>query len=219
MKGTSACERFLLRKEPLEDLLVETMQGRIDLLLAGQGEVLLRQFIEEEIAAQGLNPRKEMDEIRVRLAEIDRKASTLLEGLSPDTQGFLAAKLRELGAEKRRIEARLDALQATPYKPIDPEAVLRDGLAALQDFPRLLAAGSLEERKELVHAFYNGVTVHPDENRLDLMVRPIPVLADHSPFSTVNDARGLVSLATAGSLQRLPSGESTTHSKYVSCYW
>ncbi len=37
-------------------------------------------------------------------------------------------------------------------------------------------SASLEERKQFVHAFIAGVVVQPDENRLDLRVRPLPVL-------------------------------------------
>jgi hypothetical protein len=48
MKGASACEKFLIRKEPLEDLLLETIQRRLQSLLAGEGETILRGYIEDE---------------------------------------------------------------------------------------------------------------------------------------------------------------------------
>ena len=83
MKGPTCCEKFLLRQAPLEEVLLDTIRGRLDALLTGQGEVLLRQLIDEEIATQGTDPRREMGQVQERLAEIERKANVLLEGLSP----------------------------------------------------------------------------------------------------------------------------------------
>ena len=186
MKGTTCCEKFLLRQEPLEGVLLEMIRGRLDALLAGHGETLLRRYIQEEIGVQGKDPRREMGQIRVRLAEIEQKANVLLEGMSADTKTFVDAKLRDLTKERRRLQERIEALKVAPYAAIDAEAVLRDGLAALADMPRLLESASIEERKEFVQAFIAGVTVRPDEARLDIQVRPIPVLG------TANSSLGVV---------------------------
>jgi hypothetical protein len=62
-----------------------------------------------------------------------------------------------------------------PYA-IDPDAVLRAGMVSLRDLPRLLDAGTIEERTEFVRAFVAGVTVQPDDVRLDVQMRQIPVL-------------------------------------------
>ena len=189
MKGASACEKFLIRKEPLEDLLMETIQGRLQSLLAGEGETILRQYIEDEIASQGQDPGRELATIRARIGEIDQKADVLLEGLSADTKGFVDAKLRDMGTEKRKLQARCEALETTPYDPIDVDAVLRGGLASLRDLPRLLESGSLEDRKEFVRAFVGGVSVVPGEARLDVQMRKLPVVGSLLP---ANSACGLV---------------------------
>ena len=46
----------------------------------------------------------------------------------------------------------------------------------MRDLPRLLESGNLEERKEFIRAFVTGITVRPDEARLDLVVNQLPVL-------------------------------------------
>jgi DNA invertase Pin-like site-specific DNA recombinase len=176
MKGRAACEKFLLRKAPLEGAILKVIQGRLDGLLNGDGERILRAYINEEIANQGADPRREMATLRARLEEIDQKASALLETMSPETKGFIDTKLRELGPEKRKLQRRLEELEAAPYQKIDADAVLQDGLAAIRDLPRLLDDGSLEERKEFIRAFVAGVTVLPDETRLDLRVRQLPAV-------------------------------------------
>jgi hypothetical protein len=181
MKGTSACEKFLLRKEPLEELLLQTIQDRLQSLLAGDGETFFREMIQEEIAAQGQDPRSELATIRARVTEIDEKASVLLEGLSADTKGFVDAKLRELGSERRKLQNRAEALESAPYEPIDADAVLRDGMASLRDLPRLLESGSLEERKSFVRAFVGGVNVVPADARLELLMHKIPSVTQLLP--------------------------------------
>jgi DNA invertase Pin-like site-specific DNA recombinase len=189
MKGASACEKFLIRKEPLEDLLMETIQGRLQSLLAGEGETILRQYIEEELAAQGQDPRRELATIRARISEIDQKADVLLEGLSADTKGFVDAKLRDLGSERRKLQARSEALETAPYDPIDADAVLRNGLTSLHDLPRLMESASLEDRKEFVRAFVGGVSVVPGEARLDVQMRTLPAVGSLLP---ANSTCGLV---------------------------
>jgi DNA invertase Pin-like site-specific DNA recombinase len=178
MKGASACEKFLIRKEPLEDLVLETIQGRLQSLLAGDGETILKQYIEDEIADQGQDPRRELAKIRARISEIDQKADVLLEGLSADTKGFVDAKLRDLGIERRRLQNRSEELETAPYDPIDADAVLRGGLASLRDLPRLLESGSLEDRKEFVRAFVGGVRVVPGDALLEVQMRTLPTLSD-----------------------------------------
>jgi DNA invertase Pin-like site-specific DNA recombinase len=189
MKGASACEKFLIRKEPLEELLMETIQDRLQTLLAGEGKAVLRGFIKDELAVQGQDPRRELATTRARIAEIDQTASVLLEGLSADTKGFVDAKLRDLGSEKRRLQTRMEALESAPYDPIDAEAVLETGLASLNRLPRLLESGSLEDRKEFVRAFVGGVSVIPGEARIDVQMRTLPAVGSLRP---ANSACGLV---------------------------
>jgi hypothetical protein len=115
-------------------------------------------------------------EVRARIAEIGAKANVLLEGLSPDTKGFVDAKLRDLGTERRGLQSRLEALETVPYAPLDADAILRDGLAGIAGLPRLMKSASIEERKLVMNAFIAGITVRPDEARLDLLVRPLPMI-------------------------------------------
>jgi site-specific DNA recombinase len=176
MKGSTACEKHLLRRDPLEVLLLGTIQDRLQILLAGEGERLLRQYVEEEIAAQGLDPRREKATLRARLAEIDQTASIVLESASPETRPFIDSKLRELAGEKRRHQERLDELETVDHPAIDADAVVRNGLAALNDLPRLLQTTNIEGRKEFVRAFVGGITVRPDTSVLDLQMKTLPAL-------------------------------------------
>ena len=117
------------------------------------------------------------------------KASVLLEGLSADTKGFVDAKLRGLGGERRRLQNRHDELEMAPYDPIDAEAVLESGLASLSRLPSLLESGSLEDRKEFVRAFVGSVSVVPGEARVDVQMHTLPAVGALRP---ANSTCGLV---------------------------
>jgi hypothetical protein len=148
--------------------------------------------------AQGEDPRRELATVRARITKIDQKASVLLEGLSADTKGFVDAKLRDLGSERRRLQNRHDELETAPYDPIDAEAVLESGLASLDRLPRLLESGSLEDRKEFVRAFVSGVSVVPGEARLDVQMRRLPAVGE---LRAANSTCGLVAGARYEPLQ------------------
>lgn len=83
-----------------------------------------------------------------------------------------------MATEKRALTLRLEGLESKSHKPIDPDALLKHGLAAIRDLPRLLESGNIEERKEFVRAFVAGITVVPDKLRLDLQMRTLPAVLD-----------------------------------------
>src|SRR5882762_1211421 len=109
--------------------------------------------------------------------------------MSADTKGFVDAKLRDMGTERRRLQARCEALETAPYDPIEPDAVLRNGLASLHDMPRLMESASFEDRKEFVRAFVGGVSVVPGDARLDVQMRTLPAVGALLP---ANSTCGLV---------------------------
>ena len=111
---------------------------------------------------------------------------------------FVDAKLRDLGSERRRLQNRREELETAPYDPIDAEAVLRGGLASLQELPRLMESGTLEDRKEFVRAFVGSVSVVPGEARLDVQMRALPAVGVLQP---ANSTCGLVAGARYEPLQ------------------
>ena len=72
-------------------------------------------------------------------------------------------------------------------------------MVALDDLPRLMESGSLEERKEFVRAFIASVTVHPGDERLEVQMRKIPASVLPKPG---NSSVGLVAGARSDRVQR-----------------
>lgn len=55
---------------------------------------------------------------------------------------------------------------------------------------RISAGSTLEENKELVRAFVAGITVHPEERRLEVRIRKIPAALLPQPGSSVGLVAG-----------------------------
>jgi hypothetical protein len=134
---------------------------------------LLGQYVAEEIATHD-GPRREAARLRARFSQIDRKADILLEGVTEETQAFVNRKLRDLATEKRRLQQRLQELDLASPDPIDADAVLVQGLKKVQDLPRRMKSSRLEDKKAFVHDFIDGITVLPEERRLEVRTRRIP---------------------------------------------
>ena len=47
-------------------------------------------------------------------------------------------------------------------------------MGVMSDLPRLLKVAEREERKEFVRSFVEGITIHPDEPRIEARVRRLP---------------------------------------------
>jgi hypothetical protein len=190
MKGTATCQKFLLAKEPLEKFVEVQITERVQTLIGGEGEALLRQYIAKEIATQD-GPRREAARLRARVSQIDRKADILLEGVTDETQAFVNRKLRDLATEKRRLQQRLQELELASPDPIDADAVLVQGLKKVQDLPRRMKSSRLEKKKAFVHDFIDGITVFPDERRLEVRIRKIPAsLVPRPGYSSVRLVAG-----------------------------
>ena len=104
--------------------------------------------------------------------------------MTPENQDFVAHKLGKLRREKQRAKARLEDLAGTDFKPPAVEATVDAILAQLNDFSRVAAQGTVEERKQFVRAFVGGINIHPYTARGAVHMRPLPVPhADSHAFS------------------------------------
>ena len=97
-----------------------------------------------------------------------------MEDLTEETREFVNTKLRDLPVEKRRLQRRLQELESFSPDPIDANAALKGGVEKIRDLPRQMHSRKLAERKELVHDLIDGITVFPDERRLEVRTKRIP---------------------------------------------
>ena len=128
-----------------------------------------------------------------RLEEISAKADAIIDlaASSPENRDLLSDRLRRLRAERQEDESRLRELEAVPVRTMDPDAVVDAILEGLSDARRLFERGTMEERKRVVRAFVDGLTVAGSERSGELRMKKLPtpeLLGAGSSFNMVAGA-------------------------------
>ena len=131
---------------------------------------------------------------RVRLDALDAKIDSVinLAASSPENKDLLTDRLGRLRKEKAEIESRLAELAETPARVHDPEAVVDAILDALKDASRLFEHGTMEERKRVIRAFVEGVTLDAASGSAELTMNKLPepdLLGTGSSFQVVAGVR------------------------------
>ena len=178
-KGKSICQPIQFLQEPMDDFVMDAVGQRISTFLGKNGRATLRRLVEKELGTQGHDPRPEMRRLKARLEEIATKADSVIDlaASSPDCKDLLSDRLGRLRVERREVESRLRELELVPVRRTDPEAVVDSILDGLADARRLFEHGTMEERKRVVRAFVDGMTVVGSKRSGELRMKKLPVPA------------------------------------------
>ncbi len=84
-------------------------------------------------------------------------------------------RLGRLRGEKREIEDRLREIDPIPVRVTDPEAVVNTILEGLTDARRLFGQGTMEERKRVVRAFVETLTLNGMSQTGELRIKKLPM--------------------------------------------
>jgi site-specific DNA recombinase len=192
-KGKSVCQPIQFAQTAMEDFVVDAVGQRIADFLGENGRATLERLVEKELGAKGHDPQPEMRRLMARLEEISAKADAIIDlaASSPENRDLLSDRLRRLRAERQEDESRLRELEAVPVRTMDPDAVVDAILEGLSDARRLFERGTMEERKRVVRAFVDGLTVAGSERSGELRMKKLPtpeLLGAGSSFNMVAGA-------------------------------
>jgi len=176
MAGNSICRRDLIRREALDNFIIDRVRLKLVPFLENGGDQLLRQLLQEELNTAQPDPRAEMKKIRRRLQEISEKADVLLENLTPTNRDFLDEKLAKLKRERRHLEEMLEEQEKVRYEPVDIDALVSESVGSLSRFQQVMEQGRLEEKKEFLRAFVGRIRIYPGKGRGTVEYYKIPDL-------------------------------------------
>ena len=94
-------------------------------------------------------------------------------------------RLGRLLAERQEIENRLRQLEQVPAKGPNPDALVDAILDGLSDARRLFDHGTMEERKRVIRAFVENLTVDGIGGTGELRTKRIP---DAIPLGSIRDS-------------------------------
>jgi DNA invertase Pin-like site-specific DNA recombinase len=176
MKGKGVCPPVPFLQSTLDDFVATLVGKRIAAFLGANGRATLKRLVEKELRSGGRDPRPEIRRLKDRLAEISKKADSIIDlaASSPEHRGLMNDRLRRLRLERQEAENRLREIELVPARTTNPEDIVESILEGLADARRLFDQGTMEEKKQVVRAFVDGLTLHGSERTGELRIRKLP---------------------------------------------
>ena len=192
-KGKAICQPIQFLQEPMDDFVMDQVGQRIAAFLGKNGRTTLGRLVERELGAKGHDSRPEMQRLQARLEGITTKIDSVIDlaASSPDCKDLLSDRLGRLRAERQEAESRLRELELVPVRMTDPEAVVDAILAGLASARHLFENGTIEERKRVVRAFVDGLTVVGSKRCGELRMKKLPVPDSIGTGSSFNMVAGV----------------------------
>jgi site-specific DNA recombinase len=175
-KGKAICQPIQFLQKPLDEFVMDLVGKRMAAFLGENGRTMLRGLVERELATEVEDPGPEMRELRAHLDALSTKIDSVIDlaASSPENKDLLTDRLGRLRKEKREIESRLAELDEIPARAFDPEAVVDTLLEGLADASRLFEHGTMEERKRVIRAFVEGLTIDGVSQSGELRIKKLP---------------------------------------------
>jgi hypothetical protein len=176
-KGKTVCQPIQFPQRKLDNFVLDFVAQRVDALLGAQGRGALRALIERQLAPSGPDPAPEKNRLKARLKELTTKIDSVIDLMataSEEHRELMKDRLGRLLAERQEIENRLRQLEHVPTKGPNPDALIDAILAGLTDARRLFDHGTMEERKRVIRAFVENLTVDGERGTGVLRIKRIP---------------------------------------------
>ena len=176
-KGKTVCQPIQFLQHKLDDFVLDFVAQRIDALLGARGRDTLRALIERQLAPAGPDPAPERRRLKAREKELTTKIDSVIDLMataSADHRELMEDRLGRLLAERKEIEGRLRQLDRVRAKGPAPDELVDAILEGLTDARRLFEHGTTEERKRVVRAFVENLTVDGIGGTGELRTKRIP---------------------------------------------
>jgi DNA invertase Pin-like site-specific DNA recombinase len=175
-KGKSVCQPIQFPQRVFDDFVLDLVEQRLDVFLGTTGQAKLRGLVEKQLAPATPDHGPEMRRLRGRLEELTTKIDSVIDlaASAAEHRGLMKDRLGKLCTERQGIESRLRELEQTPASAPNPEVLVDAILAGLADARHLFEHGTVEERKRVVRAFVEHLTVDGVSGSGELRVKRIP---------------------------------------------
>ena len=189
-KGKAICLPIQFVQAGLDDFVMDLVGKRIASFLGKNGRAILKKLVERELGAKSRDPRPEIRRLKAQLVTMATKIDSVIDlaASSPDSKDLLNERLGRLRIQRQEIQGRLSELEVVPVGVSEPEAVVDAILEGLADARQLFQHGTMEERKRVVRAFVEGLTVVGSSRSGELRMKKLPLpqqLSNGSSFEMV----------------------------------
>ncbi|HUO07802.1 MAG TPA: recombinase family protein [Phycisphaerae bacterium] len=171
----AACpKRFTVRADIVEEKIIHLIQD--DLHHLKQDHELCG-YIQDELKKLCGHQTDARKGLQARLSELDTQISKLtthlsiLDAQTATTLG-LYVKAKTLSDERQQVQSQLESLTATIPELPSPREIARKADEELSHLDTLLATGTLEERRELIHTYVKSTKADPHAKEIEVSFVP-----------------------------------------------
>ena len=160
-KGNTCCRRSTIPKEMIEQWVLEQIGRLIQDYLGRGGEKRLQEMIRQELAGMGGFDESEFAIIRQHKSDIEAAIENLLDNITTTNREFVDRRIEKLRDEMVELERRESLLVEQQNRDQQTEAFAREAMRVVRDFDRLVAEGTVEEKRTLIRAFLRVLDFDP----------------------------------------------------------
>ena len=160
MNGKSVCPRHVVRKEFLEEWVVQKIEEMLqEYFGTAEGIEKVRKMIAEEVKMTCEEIEKESILIENEIQKLKRTVNNLIENISSTNKEFVDQRLVELKRELTAIESKKREIEDTKNKQNEVRRMIEQASELANDFKEIFASGTVEQKKLFLRAFLKGITL------------------------------------------------------------
>ena len=162
-KGTSICQRSTIHKDVIEGFIFEEIgKGLREFLDGEEGQARLRKVLVEMLGPRDDVSEDKREELLRSKADLETKIYNILDNITPSTREFADKRVNQLKGELMDIESSLMGLENETAHAVNLDALMAVMLEYMKDFDKVVAEGTVEEKRAFLRAFTNRVEIDPD---------------------------------------------------------
>ena len=192
--GKAICQRLLVRREDLENLVVGELQRRWTGVT--DVEALRARVVSELQQVVGPGEDAPLAELRREIARVDARMFAVVKSVDPEHGDVVNAVLAGLKAERASLLERMRALEDRERLNEQIEDVADDVAAFVISFRSIWEKASLIERKALLACFVKEIVIDPRDRSVELVLyavpktQPAPVRCSREPVTSASGSGG-----------------------------
>ncbi len=172
-KGTAVCTKAPIPKEAIEEAVVARIRSEVQQFFGAGGHKLLRKVLRQALKLPKTHDQENRNCER-EIAKIEADIDRLLDNLSATTKEFIERKVATLKEKRDAIVDRRDQIQSLQAAVVNVDTLADEMLPLIREFDPVFAEGTVEEQKEFIVCFVEGIEVDPKERIARVRIRKFP---------------------------------------------
>jgi len=175
-RGKSVCRRGAVPQAQMEEAVVDAVLKCYKGLGGAEGRKRLSALIAESVGAERERATVRQGEIEVALEHLDATVRNLLDNLTAANRSVADQRLRELQAERKRLETEAEDLERATLKGQEVRALTDETARFIAGLEATLRESPVVERQAAIRRCLESVVFDREAGSARVMVRKAPLV-------------------------------------------